>query len=155
MAILGNRPPALQNQGMNATNMSRARGVNIPGLTPGQLVSGNQLPQGYALNVPRDWSQGGARTYDPNYATQLSTPQAYGQKGNGPVPQTMQGNAKPGNPTGSSYSGFRSGFGGDFGQTGSMGGLANISTSIQPKAIYDPWMTDVAVERRKAMREQT
>lgn len=52
----------------------------IPGLTPGQLVPWNQIPQGMYLNTPRNYgSAGGLQRYDPNAATM------------GPMPAFNQG----------------------------------------------------------------
>lgn len=160
MAVLGNKPPVTQNAAMNASNMSRA--TNIPGLTAGQYYAPGSAP-GYSMGVPRDWSQGGKQYYDPQYAYKLPTQQpstAYyanqqtGGSGSGSMARSFNGE-RPG-------MGQRTSTGGGTGVPtgmptgGQMGGgqLGQISTSIQPQAIYDPWMTNVAMNQAVANADQ-
>lgn len=150
MAVLGNKQPVTQNAAMNASNMR----TSIPGLTPGQYYQPGAVP-GYSFGVPRDWSQGGKQYYDPQYAYQLPQQQpsqasyANQQLGGSMARGYNQFAPKPTTPksaTGTAGYGTPSSYGG--------GQLGQISTSIQPKAIYDPWMTDVAVNQAVANADQ-
>jgi len=149
MAVLGNKPPVTQNAAMNATNMMNMK--------PGWYVPGT-APQGMLLNTPRNMNMaGGPQYYDPKYATMRQTPQV-NQQLNGLQSSMARGynGVKPGGGQSTSTGG---GTGAPIGQPqtgGSYGGgqLGQISTSIQPQAIYDPWMTDVAVNQAVANADQ-
>ncbi len=91
----------------------------IPGLTPGQRYDPTQagaIPQGYSLNVPRDWQNGGMQTYDPRFATQLQGPSqhvmnTWNQRMGGVAGANngyMNNYTKPGNPAGNGNPGTSS-----------------------------------------------
>lgn len=131
--------------------------TTIPGLVAGQFYpAGSLYPQGLSFGTPRNWSQGGRQMYDPQYVRPLlqesGTPRfstgkpymgssARGFDGQRPgagvgVPSTM-GGARPFSgalnavPAGSFDSG-------------------QITTSIQPQPIYEPWMTQYATSQLQA-----
>lgn len=161
MAILGNKPPVTQNAAMNATNLGRA--TNIPGLTAGQYYQPGAVA-GYSFGVPRDWSHGGRQYYDPQYAVQLPQQQPSQQPWANKQMRGYNG-VKPGGGQSTSTGGGYDQFApkpmtpkpmGMMPANNSFGGgqLGQISTSIQPQAIYDPWMTDVAVNQAVANADQ-
>lgn len=146
MAVLGNKPPVAQSVTSNANNLSRA------GFTPGQYYNaGAGIAHGFSFGVPRDWSQGGKQMYDPRFATALPQAQPntayYANTQGGAGARYNQFQSRPGSPK-PTTTGMPTG--------GSFGGgqLGQISTSIQPQAIYDPWMTDVAVNQAVANADQ-
>lgn len=145
MAVLGNKPPVVQNQGMNATNVGRA----VAGYTPGQFYpAGSLYGQGLSFGTPRNWSQGGQQMYDPQYVRPLT------QEGTTSGQNLSRGGQKP-----SSGGGMVGGTGWRFGAAmpgyqNQMGSIGQIGTSIQPQSIYDPWMTDVAVNQAVANADQ-
>lgn len=150
MAVLGNKPPVMQNAAMNGNNLMK-QGWYVPGTAP----------QGMLLNTPRNMNMpGGPQYYDPNVATMRAPPQVNqsyyaNQQGGGSMARGYNG-VKPGGGQSTSTGG---GMGTPIGQPqsgGSFGGgqLGQISTSIQPQGIYDPWMTDVAVNQAVANADQ-
>lgn len=122
----------------------------ITGLTPGQYYpAGSLYSQGLSFGTPRDWSRGGMQFYDPSRvrplvsesSSRLRTPATYTNPGAKPSSGGITGGA--GVPRLSSFG------------AGNVGGLGNfqggqISTSIQPQGIYEPWMTQYATNQLRA-----
>lgn len=150
--MLGNPAKAPQSIANNATNTMRA--TNIPGLTPGRYYqAGSQINNGFSFGTPRDFSHGGMQYYDPQYAVALPNRQ----------PSTASyANQQLGGSMARGYNGVKPG-GGQSTSTGGgtgmpvgtqMPGMANVSTSITPSAIYPEWMTNAAVSNIQAQADQ-
>lgn len=161
--ILGNRPTVGQAQGLNASNVAKRAKATIPGLTTNQWVSGHNVPQGMTLNTPMVYRDGvRGQYYNPQYATQTPAPQVAGTKpgfggtagqyrgANGEL--VMPQNYKPGAGPGGTYGTAPQGRMGGYAPFGGM--LGSIQTSVQPQAIYEPWMTQNAVNQAVANADQ-
>lgn len=154
--MLGNPQVAKQSVGMNPTNAAR-RGPIIPWGTP-QRNYQHLVDAGVPLQWEQRASQFSGGT-DMNGWTQNGPPNPgvfSGSIAHRGMPDWANGFSKPRGAqldayrqsmgvTGSPFKGT---------QQGSFAGIGNIQTSIQPKPIYQPWMTTTAVNTAQAQADQ-